>query len=124
MRIDHHREAVDGTLEHRFVLGEELVITNAGHGRVQNIANFEPAQLACTQIERLGPGERYTLPLPAPLLAHLEPEPSIVLHLQDTQDKYWSWSPTDDELEPVPALITPLAASPGRPMLKFPAILV
>lgn len=108
-RIDHRWEAVDETLEHRFLLGGELTIINAGHHRVQNITVSEPAQLATTEIKRLGPGERYTLQLPTPLVAHLENEPTIVLHLQDTKNRYWSWSPTDNELELIPAPITPLA---------------
>jgi hypothetical protein len=108
-RIDHRWEAVDETLENRFLLGGELVIVNAGRSLVRDITVQEPAQLASTQIKRLGPGERYTLPLPAPLVAHLESEPSIVLQLQDTKDRFWSWSPTDDELEQIPAPITPLA---------------
>lgn len=108
-RIDHRWEAVDETLENRFLLGGELAIVNAGHHPVRNITVREPTQLASTEIKRLGPGERYTLPLPAPLIAQLDSEPSIVLHLQDTRTRFWRWSPTDDELDLIPAPITPLA---------------
>ncbi|MCU1634660.1 MAG: hypothetical protein JWM61_3312 [Micrococcaceae bacterium] len=108
-RIDHHWEAIDETLEHRFLLGGELVIINAGQHRVSHVTVQEPAQLTAIEIKRLGPGERYTLHLPAPLVAHLDTEPTIVLHLQDRKHRFWSWSPTDDELEPIPTPITPLA---------------